>query len=39
MFLEYPNKKSIDDVLSKEYTNSFNITNGKNEENQIIFLK
>ena len=37
MFLEYPNKKSIDDVLSKEYTNSFNITNGKNEENKILF--
>lgn len=37
MFLEYPNKKSIDDVLKKEYNNNFKITKGKNEENKILF--
>lgn len=37
MFLEYPNKKSIDDILGKKYNNTFKITKGKDEENKIIF--
>lgn len=37
MFLEYPNKKSIDDVLNKGYNNNFKIIKGKDEENKIVF--
>lgn len=37
MFLEYPNKKSIEEVLNKEYNNNYNIVHGENEINKIIF--
>ena len=37
MFLEYPNKKSIEDVLGREYNNNFKITKGEDEENKLLF--
>ncbi|AGN16019.1 site-specific DNA-methyltransferase [Methanobrevibacter sp. AbM4] len=37
MFLDYPNKKSMNEILNKKYNGNFKIIKGENEKNKLFY--